>query len=66
MQEHVLHRKRPALDARDLDAGRTEQRLRALLAAAGIAVARIGRRPLSMEDVFVHYVTLLERGGTLQ
>ena len=40
--------------------------LRQMLARAGIAVAHIGRRPLSMEDVFVHYVTLLERGGTLQ
>jgi ABC-type multidrug transport system ATPase subunit len=41
-------------------------RLRGLLTGAGMEVAPIERRPLSMEDVFVHYVTLLERGGTLQ
>ncbi len=50
--------------ARDPDTAGTQ--LRQMLAGAGIAVAHIGRRPLSMEDVFVHYVTLLERGGTLQ
>ncbi len=50
--------------ARDADAA--DAGLRRLLTGAGIAVARIARRPLSMEDVFVHYVTLLERGGTLQ
>ena len=48
------------------DAHAAEAQLRRQLTAAGIAVGRIARRPLSMEDVFVHYVTLLERGGTLQ
>ncbi len=56
--EHI-HLLAPDPDA--ADAG-----LRRLLSAAGIAVARIARRPLSMEDVFVHYVTLLERGGALR
>lgn len=41
-------------------------RLRQLLTQAGIGVTRIARRPLSMEDVFVHYVTRLERGETMQ
>jgi hypothetical protein len=31
-----------------------------------MTVERIGRRPLSMEDVFVHYVTRLERGEAMQ
>lgn len=50
--------------AREPDAA--EAQLRRLLAGAGIAVARVSRRPLTMEHVFVHYVTLLERGGALQ
>ena len=41
-------------------------RLRALLGEAGIAVAAIRPRTLSMEDVFVHYVTRLERGEAMQ
>lgn len=40
-------------------------RLRQLLTAAGMSVARIAPRPLSMEDVFVHYVTRLERGEAM-
>ena len=48
------------------DPATADARLRQLLGAAGIAVARIARRPLSMEDVFVHYVTRLERGEALQ
>ncbi len=50
--------------ARDPDA--TSAQLRQLLTHAGMAVARIDRRPLSMEDVFVHYVTRLERGEAMQ
>jgi ABC-type multidrug transport system ATPase subunit len=48
------------------DADAASARLRRLLTQAGIAVARIGRRPLSMEDVFVHHVTRLERGETMR
>ena len=48
------------------DPDATDAALRRLLAAAGIEVARIARRPLSMEDVFVHYATRLERGEVLQ
>jgi ABC-2 type transport system ATP-binding protein len=48
------------------DPDATAARLRELLTRAGMAVAHIGRRPLSMEDVFVHYVTLLERGGAMR
>ena len=45
------------------DPERAAPRLRETLAGAGIAVAHIRRRPLSMEDVFVHHVTRLEGGG---
>jgi ABC-type multidrug transport system ATPase subunit len=41
-------------------------RLRQLLTLAGISVARIAPRPLSMEDVFVHHVTRLERSEAVQ
>lgn len=41
-------------------------RLRGLLGAAGMSVTRIAPRPLSMEDVFVHYVTRLERGEAMR
>ncbi len=44
------------------DAMTAAPRLRALLEREGIQVGRIAPRPLSMEDVFVHYVTGLERG----
>ena len=40
--------------------------LHSLLTQAGMTVARIARRPLSMEDVFVHYVTRLERGEAMR
>jgi ABC-2 type transport system ATP-binding protein len=40
--------------------------LHRLLTQAGMTVARIARRPLSMEDVFVHYVTRLERGEAMR
>jgi ABC-2 type transport system ATP-binding protein len=50
--------------ARDPDAASAQ--LRQLLTHAGMTVKRIGRRPLSMEDVFVHYVTRLERGEAMQ
>ncbi len=48
------------------DADAASARLRPLLAQAGIAVSRIAPRALSMEDVFVHYVTRLERGEAMQ
>ena len=40
-----------------------DARLHELLTPAGISVGRVARMPLSMEDVFVHYVTALEREG---
>ena len=48
------------------DADAAGARLRPLLAQAGIAVTRIAPRTLSMEDVFVHYVTRLERGEAMR
>ncbi len=48
------------------DADAAGARLRQLLSQAGMAVDHIGRRPLSMEDVFVHYVTRLERGEAMR
>ena len=48
------------------DPDSASSRLRALLGEAGIAVAAIRPRTLSMEDVFVHYVTRLERGEAMQ
>jgi ABC-2 type transport system ATP-binding protein len=48
------------------DADAASARLRQLLGRAGMAVGHIGRRPLSMEDVFVHYVTRLERGEAMR
>jgi ABC-2 type transport system ATP-binding protein len=41
--------------------GEDEQRVRAILAASGIAVRAVAVRPLTMEEVFVHRVTALER-----
>ncbi|MBE0622183.1 MAG: ABC transporter ATP-binding protein [Burkholderiales bacterium] len=48
------------------DADAAGARLHQLLSQAGMTVGHIGRRPLSMEDVFVHYVTRLERGEAMQ
>ncbi|MGP1675787.1 MAG: ATP-binding cassette domain-containing protein [Burkholderiales bacterium] len=48
------------------DADAASARLRQLLSQAGMVVGHIGRRPLSMEDVFVHYVTRLERGEAMR
>ena len=48
------------------DADGAGARLGPLLAQAGIEVTRIAPRALSMEDVFVHYVTRLERGEAMQ
>ena len=48
------------------DADGALARLPALLAQSGIAVTRIAPRAMSMEDVFVHYVTRLERGEAMR
>ena len=48
------------------DADAASARLRQVLAQAGIELTRIAPRPLSMEDVFVHYVTRLERGEAVR
>ena len=50
--------------ASDPDAAGAQLHL--LLTQTGMTVARIARRPLSMEDVFVHYVTRLERGEAMR
>jgi len=48
------------------DPGAAGAQLHRLLSQAGMAVAHIASRPLSMEDVFVHYVTRLERGEAVR
>ncbi|MCX7144287.1 MAG: ABC transporter ATP-binding protein, partial [Proteobacteria bacterium] len=48
------------------DADGARVRLPALLAQSGITVTRIAPRAMSMEDVFVHYVTRLERGEAMR
>jgi ABC-2 type transport system ATP-binding protein len=43
------------------DPGADAPRVRAVLGAAGVAVTAVSPRPLTMEEVFVHRVTSLER-----
>jgi drug efflux transport system ATP-binding protein len=46
------------------DAAEAAPRLRAALEAAGLPVARITPIPLSLEDLFVTFIDMVERGGS--